>query len=80
MDAGSGALQWPMNLDQPTLSGWIRTGPELKFRASLTTNPIKPLHRHKSGTGLIKPSGIRQQPTGQLHGRLLLLDCPGWIR
>lgn len=80
MDAGSGALQWPMNLDQPTLSGWIRTGPELKFRAALTTDPIEPLHRHKSGTGIIKPSGIPQQPTGQRHNRAVLLNQPGWIR
>ena len=80
VDAGSGSLQRPANLNTPTLAGWIRTVPELKFRASLTTSPIEPLHRHKSGTGVIKPSGIRQQPTGQRHNRAIFLNRPGWIR
>ncbi|WP_225867690.1 hypothetical protein [Parasynechococcus marenigrum] len=80
MNTSSGAFHRPAHPNAPTLAGWIRARTELKLRASVTTNRVDPLHRHKSGAGVIKPSGIRQQPTGQLHVGAVLLDRVGWIR
>ena len=80
VDTGSRMFQLPARPNAPTLAGWIRARTELKLRASVTTNRVDPLHRHKSGAGVIKPSGIRQQPTGQLHVGAVLLDRLGWIR
>ena len=80
VNTSSGAFHRPAHPNAPTLAGWIRARTELKLRASVTTNRVDPLPRHKSGAGVIKPSGIRQQPTGQLHVGAVLLDRVGWIR